>query len=220
MIHRTHFIIVAALLLAQALASAVMVAGVPDPAPIHWDVHGNADGFGPRWMLLTLTPAVTALAAALLITLPLLGPMRRNIERFRNVYGKFVIAFVAAIGAVHALTLAKAAGAAVRIEIVVPLVLGLLLAVMGNWMGKVRRNFWIGVRTPWTLASDAVWDRTNRAGGRLLVAHGLLVAVIALFGRPWLTFGTLMAGAVALAIWSIGYSLWLYRRLGQPDQLS
>src|SRR5688500_8946591 len=191
MIERKHLVVVIVLLAAAALASLVMYARLPDPAPIHWDVNGDADGFGPRWLLAALLPASTALVTALLMALPLLGPMRQNIERFRSVYGKIIIALVATLAVIHVFTLMKAAGGNVRFEVVVPLAAGLLLVAIGNWMGKIRRNFWIGVRTPWTLANDVVWERTNRLGGRLMVALGLLVAIVALIGHPWLTFATL-----------------------------
>lgn len=217
MIERKHLIIVLALLAAPALASAVMYSSLPDPAPIHWNVRGEADGFGPRWVLAWLLPASTTLVTALLLALPALGPMRENMARFRNVYGKLVIAIVATVGAIHVLTLLSATGAAVRIEVVVPFVMGLLFAVLGNWMGKIRRNFWVGIRTPWTLASDVVWERTHRVGGRLFVALGLLVAIVALLGHPWLTIGTLIGGLIALLVWSLVYSLWLYQRVGPSE---
>ena len=90
------------------------------------------------------------------------------------------------------------------------LAVGALLMVLGNYMGKLRKNFFIGIRTPWTLASDAVWERTHRLAGWLFVAAGLVMVASVLIGAPiWLPLGAIAAATLL----PVAYSLWIYRRL-------
>src|SRR5262249_13967308 len=98
--------------------------------------------------------------------------------------------------------------------------LGVMLAVVGNWLGKIRRNFWVGIRTPWTLANERVWERTHRVGGKLMMLFGVALAVSGAFASPTVVFGVTIAGAVGLAGWSLIYSYVIYHRLGGVDDMS
>ena len=97
-------------------------------------------------------------------------------------------------------------------------IIGLLFIVLGNWMGKLRRNLIAGIRTPWTLKSDVVWQRTHRIGGRLMVALGLAVLFAAMLFPVWVVAALVAAGAMGLAIWAFAYSWWISRKpgVGEP----
>jgi uncharacterized membrane protein len=97
---------------------------------------------------------------------------------------------------------------------------GLMIAMLGNWMGKLRRNFYIGIRTPWTLANEVVWEKTHRLGGKLFVAAGLISAITGLFAGDVVCFVVLMSTLIGSALWAVLYSLYEYRKLGQVDDLS
>jgi uncharacterized membrane protein len=87
---------------------------------------------------------------------------------------------------------------------------GLLLVILGNFMGKLTRNFFIGIRTPWTIASEEVWLRTHRLGGKLFVVAGLVLFFSSLLGGGWIP-AAVAIGAAALI--SVVYSYLLYRRI-------
>ena len=87
---------------------------------------------------------------------------------------------------------------------------GLLLAVLGNYLGKTTRNFFLGIRTPWTLASDEVWRRTHRLGGWTMVAAGVALVVMGLFGASEMAL-LVIVGAAALI--PVVYSFFAYRAL-------
>jgi uncharacterized membrane protein len=88
--------------------------------------------------------------------------------------------------------------------------IGIAIVLLGNVLGKVRRNFWLGVRTPWTLASDRVWYATHRLAGKTMVAGGLVALVAALAGLPdYLGTGAIIVGALV----PVGFSLVYYKRL-------
>ncbi len=98
-----------------------------------------------------------------------------------------------------------------------PLLTGGLLIVIGNLSGKLRPNWFIGIRTPWTLSSKTAWVRTHRIGGRLMVLLGAVLVGAALIGEPRTARSILLGGLLAFALWSLGYSYWVWR--GDPDKV-
>jgi uncharacterized membrane protein len=117
----------------------------------------------------------------------------------------------------YAIMLYAAFNTAVPVGIVVPVSIGLLLALIGNQLAKVRRNFFVGIRTPWTLASDVVWTRTHRIGARVFMFAGLGAALAAFLPPPYnfVVFMTIVVGASA-AVLVISYMI--FRRLEQRAQ--
>ncbi len=193
---------------------------LPDPAPIHWGISGQPDGFGSPWVLALLGPGVAVGLTALLASLPLLGPFRSNFERFRVTYGRICVLMAAMCLGLQLVLLLNAAGTGLSVGRGLSLILGLAIACLGNWMGKLRRNFYVGIRTPWTLANDVVWERTHRLGGRLFVASGIAAAMAAMFLPDVACFFVLMGGLVGSALVAAVYSLVCYRKTGRVDDLS
>lgn len=221
MIPRVHFVLMLMIPAAGAAFGAALYARLPDPCPTHWNIHGEADAFGPRWELAFGVPLMSAGLAGLLLVLPLLGPFRANFERFRTTYGRIGVTILTAIGAVHVALVLKATGRPIQLGAAFCIIFGLVLAVLGNWMGKLRRNFYVGIRTPWTIANDLVWERTHRVGGRLIVVGGLVSAAVGLAApSDRVCFIVFMSWIGLLIAWAMVYSCWLYRRTGGVDQLS
>jgi uncharacterized membrane protein len=198
------------IVIAMLALSAWLYPELPDPMPTHWDAAGNVDGYGAKPWAPFVLPGVTAGLAALLAILPRISPRGYTLEGFQRSFrlvGAIVVAF---LGFVHALTLAHAAGRPVAIERWLPAGIGVMVALLGNLFGKTTKNFFVGIRTPWTLASDEVWLRTHRLGGKLFVIAGSVVVAAALAG-----YG-IVALPIALGIAALVptlYSYWLYRRL-------
>lgn len=204
------------LLVSTAFLAAAVVAGVwlyprlPARVPTHWDMHNHVNGVTSRFWAAAL-PALGVLAVAMLaMVLPAVSPRQFAIRRFEGVWGALMLVMqgfmlVAGLG-----ILLSGAGYAVSMPAIVMLATGVLYLLLGNYMGKLRRNFFIGIRTPWTLASDAVWERTHRFGGRLFMLGGLATVLIALVDpAPWLLL------VVLVAVWLIaaGYSYYVHLRL-------
>jgi uncharacterized membrane protein len=145
--------------------------------------------------------------------------MRDSFQRMRDTYGRICVIVMGGISAIQVLILIKAAGAPLSMNGAFGTIFGLMLAGVGNWLGKVRRNFWCGIRTPWTLANDTVWERTHRWGARIMVVYGLVIAVSALLLPPIGFFAVALGGGVLLVAWCLAYSYWEYRRVGQVDQM-
>jgi len=218
MIHRTHLVGLGLLELAAIALSAAFYFALPDTVPVHWNLAGAPDRHGSKWGLLLIMPAVSASLILLMLILPRLGPFRANFGKFRTTYGRLLITLISGFLGLHLVILLSARGE-ISIGPSIALVLGLMMTVVGNWLGKVRRNFYIGIRTPWTLANEEVWERTHRVASRVFVAWGLAVFLTGLTGSSLACFVVCVGGAVAVVTWAVAYSLYCYRRQGGVDDL-
>jgi uncharacterized membrane protein len=174
MISRIHVVLVLSILaLDSLLGLAFHTAVLPERVPIHWNAAGQADGLGPAWVNAFVMPAIGWVVMALLLLAAATGPFRSGIARFPRIYGRILVTATAVLALMHVVVLLASAGKPVPVGPALTMLAGLVVAAMGNWMGKVRRNALVGIRTPWTLADDVVWERTNRLGGRIVFVFGL-----------------------------------------------
>jgi uncharacterized membrane protein len=134
-----------------------------------------------------------------------------NISPFSRTYGRILVTLSLFLLIFHTLLLLKAANYPLRIEHLLPALIGLLLAILGNWMGKIRRNRFVGIRTPWTLSSDFVWERTHRLGGRLFALLGITIFLTSLLAPPPIIATTSIAGLLLITLWAMLYSYRLSR---------
>ncbi|HVY48792.1 MAG TPA: SdpI family protein [Minicystis sp.] len=200
-------------LLFVVLSFAVVLAlygKMPDPVPTHWNARGEVDGWMAKPWGALLTPLVSAGVTALLVALPRLAPKETSLDRFARVYGVIVAAIAAFLLLVTSLTSLYAVGVHVAMTNAICAGAGALFAVLGNFFGKVTRNFFVGIRTPWTLSNDEVWLRTHRLGGKLFVGAGLVTVAASLLGHG---LAALLAGAAIAAIVPAAYSYVVYRRI-------
>ncbi len=196
--------------------SAALYPWLPDQLPIHWGLDGHADGWAPKAVAIVLGPAFSLGLTWLLLWLAAASPRGYRMEAFAETFHYIVFLMAGLFAYIQMVTLA--AGLAPQLpsgRFVITGVL-LLLAALGNVLGKVRRNYWIGVRTPWTLGSERVWDQTHRLAARLFTAAGVLGGLATLVGcHP--AFGlVLILGA---SFWPVAYSYQLYRDLEKRGEL-
>ncbi len=189
--------------------------GLPEDIqlPVHWNLAGEADGFASKWPALLMPTAVTAPVALLFYFLPALEPRREGLERSSGLYlwGWASLLFMGA--ALQFVTAAVALGWPVRVNQVIVGAVGVMILVIGNQLGKSRSMYLVGIRTPWTLASEEVWVRTHRLGGKLMVLAGLAMIGAALLPLPsGLLWTVLIAAVILAAVVPIVYSYLLWRR--------
>src|SRR5262249_54727751 len=178
------------------------------------------DGFMPRndvLVVFLLVPGAMLLMIGLTFLLPWLSPRAFKVNRFRGTFQYLMFLVVLLFGYIHGAILYGSLKD-VNLDIGKVLVAGIFLffALIGNVLGKVRRNFWMGVRTPWTLASETVWNRTHRVAAWLWTVAGLLGFVGVLAGVPmWIAFVYL----VVVALIPVVHSLVLYKSLERRGKL-
>lgn len=202
----------AAALVAAMWALTLAVYGeLPSRVPTHWDAQGQVDGWMARAQGGFLMPGIAALSLGLMLIVPRLDPRRRNVQRFAPEWMLLLNMTALFLAALHTATLAFALGYPVDMRRITMAGVGLLLIGVGNYLPRVRSNYFIGIRTPWTLENDNVWRDTHRVGGWTFVLAGMLFVASALLpaalGTP-LTF----VAIGGLVVVPMAYSYLAYRR--------
>ena len=150
---------------------------LPDIVPIHWGANGQVDGYGPKWVGTFLHPLMSigiyVLVRVLLAAGPRLGG-RQSTTANLKIAKIVLVGIMLFMLIIQLVTIAQSLGVGFDMTMVVMLALSLLFIFLGNYMGKIQRNFWMGIRTPWTITNAVVWERTHRLGGWLFVAVGLI----------------------------------------------
>lgn len=186
---------------------------LPEQVPIHWNLAGEADGFGARWPHAILLTLVGLACWAALLLLPLADPLRKNYARFPGTLKLFRWLVPLMTVALHAAVTLSCLGVPLDQGAAVRVIVAVVFVVLGNSMGKLRHNWFVGIRTPWTLASEEVWTRTHRLAAPIWVAGGILQLGGA-FVRG--TAGEVLFAATlaAMVLVPIGYSFLIFRKLG------
>lgn len=183
---------------------------MPAIIPTHWNAHGQINGYMTPFKAVLVPMVVIAGLALLTVVLPVISPRGYGIEPFASVFAMVMLAVQAFVLFTALTMLLNGAGYPIHLPIVTMVGLGLLCMFMGNYMGKLRKNFFAGIRTPWTLADDEVWERTHRMAGWLFMLAGLAIVVAAFMGASILWAIYLLLAAVLIpAI----YSYVIYQRV-------
>jgi len=198
------------LIVAAFAFSAALYPRLPQSLPTHWNIHGQPDGFTDKPWGPFVVPLLMTGLYLLLLVLPRISPKGYRFEAFLGVWEIVRTAILAFLFLVHLLVLLSATGVRVEMDRAIPIGTGLLLVLLGNYMAKLTKNFFIGIRTPWTLASDEVWLRTHRLGGKLFVLAGLVCFVSGLAGGSLVPA---IAAVAAAGLASFVYSYVIYRRI-------
>lgn len=211
-------LLIGSILALQIIIAVYGFAILPDTIPIHWGLNGQANGYGPKWLGTFLDPLISlgiyVLLRILTVTAPRLGGHEGAAANTR-VWKTILVGIMLFMLIIQLSTLAQTLGAHFDAILVPMLAISALLIFLGNYMGKVRRNFWIGVRTPWTLTSSVVWERTHRLGGWLFVAVGLIGIPCSFV--PALRIWGVIVPSIAVSIFLCIYSYVCYRNLPQSQ---
>lgn len=191
------------------VAAALIWPTSPDRFPVHWGLNGEVDRYGGRFEGLLLLPMMAAFLYLIMLFLPRLDPGRLNYARFTGAYYTIRAAVIALLALLYTVMLLVARGVPVDMSRFVALAIGAMFFVMGNVLGKVRPNWFVGVRTPWTLSSKRAWTRTNRLEGWVFVVGGIALMAAGVIHTPFAmgaAFAILAAGTVGAVVYS--YFVW------------
>jgi len=172
------------MLLLGFLYSLYMNAQLPDRVPTHWNINNQPDAWGPKSTLLYLGLGILLLGPLLTWAIPKLSPKNFGSETFGETYSTMMLLVQGMFLAIHYVILRSALGDINNIGNVLMAVVFAFFAFFGNQMGRIKRNFYMGVRTPWTLASERVWLATHRRAGRLWFFGGIVGVLFSLLPFP------------------------------------
>jgi uncharacterized membrane protein len=209
---RTTLLISLLLIAAAVIFSLAVYNQLPAQMASHWGLNDQVNGTISRFWGAFLMPLISLGMLGLFLLVPAIDPLKANIAQFRGVFNLFVLLMVAFLTYLHGLTLAWNLGyTGFQMSMALLPAVGLLFIFVGVMLAKAKRNFFIGIRTPWTLSSDRVWDRTHALGSKLFIASGIVTFVGAFLGGMTaflFVFIPLMGSALFLVV----YSYVLYRQ--------
>lgn len=183
---------------------------LPDRVPSHWNFRGEVDAYSSRLFGAFFAPLLSTGIYILLVVVPLLDPRRENYSRFAGAYRFLRWGLVFFMSALYAVTVLNAFGYGVDVGFVVKVLVGVLFILIGNFMGQFRHNYFVGIRTPWTLANEAVWQRTHRLAAKVWVAGGIICLGVAPVQNIW-GVCIFFAAIGVMAVLPVAYSYYLFR---------
>ena len=176
----------------------------------HWNAKGEVDGYMDKNAGLLIMPCVMAGLALLLYVIPYFDPLKRNIDKFRPYYEGFIVFMCIFMLALHYHTILWNLGIQISTNVVIPIGIGLMFYYCGILCERAKRNWFIGIRTPWTLSSDVVWARTHRIGGKLFKVAGI-AAIAGVFFQKYAIYFVIVP-AITVAVFTIVYSFVIYQQ--------
>lgn len=207
---KSELIVLLVILLSFALGI-YLYSQMPERMVSHWNSKGEVDGYLPKFWGLFLMPIISFGLLLLFILIPKIDPLRANIEKFRKYYDGFVVLLIFFLFYIYLLALFWNAGFRFNMSQAIIPAVGIVFYYIGILVEKAKRNWFVGIRTPWTLSSDRVWEDTHKLGGKLFKIAGI-IALSGIF-LPQYAIWLVILPAVSVTIYTVFYSYFKYQAL-------
>lgn len=208
-LRKSEVLIVGMILLSFAVGT-YFYPQMPEKIASHWNEQGQVDGYTSKFWGLFLMPFVSVGLFLLFVLIPKIDPLKANIEKFRKYYNVFVVLVIVFLFYLYLLTIFWNLGIRFSmIQFLVP-ALGILFYYCGILIENAKRNWFIGIRTPWTLSNEKVWDKTHKIGGKLFKIAGV-ITLLGIFFQSYAIF-LVLAPVIIVAVYTIFYSYFEYQR--------
>jgi uncharacterized membrane protein len=199
------FCIVIAFILTIAIYPAI-----PELVVSHWNAAGQPDGYMSKFWGLFLIPLIMMGFVALFAVIPRIDPHKKNYEKFRDYYEGFILVFVFFMLAIQVQIILWSLGYQISPNLTFPVLIGILFIYLGFLLGHAEQNWFVGIRTPWTLSSTTVWKKTHEIGGKLFIIAGVISFVGIVAGAYALWF--VLVPVLAVAVFTVVYSYIEYQK--------
>lgn len=209
-------ILMIGLILLSTTAGFLLMPHLPPEMASHWNANDEVDGTMPRFWGVFLMPLISLVMMGLFLILPHIDPLAENIERFRHTFNAFIVLMIGFMVYIYALTLIYNLGYEFAMSRAMLPALGVLMFAAGVLIGKAQRNWFIGIRTPWTLSSDEVWGKTHRLGSQLFKVAGVLAVLGIFWGEH--AFWFVMAPILLAAFVSVVYSYIVFQQIKRREK--
>jgi uncharacterized membrane protein len=187
---------------------------LPDKIPTHWNFQGEVDGWSGKAFGVFFFPLLNLILYPLMILLPRIDPRRQNYIYFSRAYAVIRVTLHFFFAIIYVISLLAALGYPLEISFIVKFFVSLLFVVLGNYMGKIKHNYFVGIKTPWTLANEEVWYKTHRLAAPLWVAAGILGMVLSFFQQIWASY-IMFGSIIVIVVIPMVFSYLFYRQLGK-----
>jgi len=201
---------IALVLVLTAVITLVAYPVMPDVVASHWNAAGELDGTMPKFWGLALIPLLMYGFCAMLAVLPRIDPLRKNYLKFQDYYEGFILAFTVFFFFIQLQIILWGRGIYMSPNLALPILMGFLFIYIGFLMEHTKPNWFVGIRTPWTLSSETVWKKTHQRAGVLFKLAGAVSFIGILAGiYAWLF---ILVPAIAVAVYTVVYSYVEFRR--------
>lgn len=192
--------------------SFLMIPVLPEKVPTHWNIRGEVDAYGSKYINLFLMPAMAFFVYLLMSFLPAIDPLRKNYDKFAKQYQYFKFFLAAFFIYLHFVIVYSSMKAMpLKGNLIFALPFSILFILIGRVLPKLQRNFFIGIRTPWTLVSDLNWKKTHEFGSKVFIVAGVLSLVAAFFGSA-ISFIVLISSILLAAVAAMVYSYLIFKK--------
>ena len=212
---RSSYIISLIIILASFLISIYFYPQMPDKLASHWNAQGEVNGYLSKGIGLFLMPVISIILLAVFVIVPKIDPLRANIEKFREYFDTFVLGIVIFMFYIYMLTIMWNLGVTFNMTLLIIPPIGLIFFCAGVLAENSEMNWFIGIRTPWTLSDERVWKKTNRLGGKIFKVSGIIAILSILIPgyEVFLVIVPVIIGSIYLVI----YSYYQYMRLNRGN---
>ena len=197
------------LIILSAAASVFFYNNLPERVATHWNFAGEIDGYGSGKAQAIAMPIMVIGMYLLFLLMPYLDPKKERYEQFSKVYHIFKTMILTLLVIVYFVVGLNGLGYNLPVGVIIPGLIGLLFIIIGNYMGKLKLNWFVGIRTPWTMSSEEVWNKTHRFGGKMFILAGLLLIAEIFLPVSW-KLPIFIIMMVILLVGTIGYSYLIY----------
>lgn len=188
---------------------------LPEKIPTHWNIKGEIDGWTEKPWGVYLLPIISTITSMFLMLLPKIAPKGFKLASAKSTYELIVLIMAIFMLAVMVLTFEASLSQEVNVNQWIMVGVGTLFVIIGNYLSKVPKNFFLGIRTPWTLASDEVWYKTHRFSAWVFILSGLLTVIGAIFQWPIIALIVILSSAGLIPVI---YSLLVYKQVEGFDE--
>ncbi|MGH4051549.1 MAG: SdpI family protein [Clostridium sp.] len=185
---------------------------LPSRVPIHWNSQGQIDGYGSKFLGTFAIPLVNLAIYLLFLALPYIDPKRKNYESFQSTYQYLKYLLIIFFLGLEMTTLLIATGVVDNTPVLIQVSISLLFILLGNVMGRFKPNYFVGIKTPWTLANEQVWRKTHRIAGPVWVIGGILNVLLAVTGLNFNGMAFIIIIAVIVIV-PTAYSYIIYQKI-------
>jgi uncharacterized membrane protein len=183
---------------------------MPEKVASHWNAEGQVNGYMSKFWGLFLMPVISMGLLLLFILIPRIDPLKSNIQEFRKYYDGFIVLIMVFLFYLHLLTIFWNLGYTFNMITFLSPAFAILFYYSGILIENAKRNWFIGIRTPWTLSSDKVWDKTHKIGGKLFKIAGIL-ALFAIFFESYAIL-VIIVPVIMVSIYTVVYSYFEYQK--------
>jgi uncharacterized membrane protein len=203
-------IIVILIILLSFLISIYFYPAMPEKMSSHWNIRGEVDGYMSKFWSLFLIPIISSAIFLLFVIIPKIDPLKANIAKFRNYYNGLIVLIIVFLFYLYILTILWNLGITFSMLQFLSPAFGIVLFYCGILLKKAKRNWFIGIKTPWTISNERVWNKTHKLGGRLFKISGI-IAFLGIFFQHYAIF-LIIVPVILVTIYTYIYSYFEYQK--------